>query len=104
MGIKYSHVIASFFGAMVSLNFTRRVGAFAAVISVFGGLACAVYTAPLVVHYFSIEKDSAIIGINFLVGVFGLNILSGFSLLAKNFSLNPLGAIAKIRSSIGGGG
>jgi len=94
-GTKVSVLMGAAIGAVFSLIITKGLRPLAAIISLFVGFVTSVYVTPMIVDYFAIGTPSLENGIAFLLGVVGMNLLRGLSVISENFSKNPLSVIMK---------
>ena len=68
-------LIPSFAGSLVSLQFVgRELSIYHKVSSVCGGVACAVYVAPMVIQWFGVDRKELHASLQFLIGLFALAI------------------------------
>jgi membrane associated rhomboid family serine protease len=86
LSIQKSIFFAGLIGAVVSIAFTRKLTAVGAFFSIFGGTACAVYIAPIVMDYFNFKDVPENAGA-FITGVIGMNFIGVlFNLVGR---MNP---------------
>lgn len=88
LGIKPSSLLAGLLGAVLALPYMPSRRWWEKVFAVFGGMVCSAYLAPLVADRIGLGMT----GHNatcFVVGVMGINIVSGLFGLSDRFRRNP---------------
>lgn len=90
-GIKLGIAAAGFAGGVVSLTYLKGLSKTQAVLSVFTGLAFAVYMTPAFFLYFfeNTPNTNYENAIAFMLGLTAMNIIPGFIKLSEIFKNNP---------------
>lgn len=80
-----------FFGALLSLRFlSPDATLFFRCLMVFGGFISAIMLVPLVVSVLGIKGVNVVAGVSFIVGLYGMSIISEGNELIKNGALRDL--------------
>jgi hypothetical protein len=97
-GVKIVTLVAGFFGATVALVGTPRLTFVQLLVSVFGGMAFAVYIEPVVTHYLGLPAQVQG-GVAFALGLGGLVLCAG---ILEVYRALPSVALAWIRNRFRG--
>ena len=98
-GVKIVTLIAGFFGATVALVGAPRLTLFQLLVSVFGGMAFAVYVEPAASHYLGLPAQVQG-GVAFMLGLGGLVLCAG---VLEVYRALPAVALAWVRGRFKGG-
>jgi predicted membrane channel-forming protein YqfA (hemolysin III family) len=68
VGVKYSIIIAGFFGSVIALTFAKELTLLRLIFAILTGCVTSIYTTDIAVHYLGIEPtlDN---GVAFLIGL-----------------------------------
>ena len=97
-GVKIVTLVAGFFGATVALVGTPRLTFFQLLVSVFGGMAFAVYVEPVASHYLGLPVQVQG-GVAFVLGLGGLVLCAG---ILEVYRALPAVALSWVRNRFGG--
>jgi tellurite resistance protein TehA-like permease len=97
-GVKIVTLVAGFFGATTALVGTPKLTLWQLVLSIFAGMAFAVYVEPVVTHYFGLPPQVQG-GVAFVLGLGGLVACAG---MLEVYRAAPSIALAWLRRKFGG--
>ena len=101
LGLKLQGAIASLVGALVALTLTKGLKPIPAFFSLLVGFVTSVFLTPLISSYFEFTATTEN-GIAFLIGLIGMNLVTGLFSMSKSFSTNPLNFIKSLRGGKNG--
>ena len=107
LGITIPHLIAGFAGGVLSLAFMTKLSLRSGMISVFGGMACAIYLTPVVMHWLGwADRTELTNATAFIVGFLGMNILAFILAVFRQAKSDPRAVLAQLvrRDPDNGGG
>lgn len=99
LGFKAVTLVAAFFGASVALVGTPRLTWPQLVVSVFGGMATAIYLEPLISYWLGLPIQVQG-GVAFVLGLAGLVVAAGILEVSRSL---PAIALDWLRRKFGGG-
>lgn len=88
-GVKLQNVIAALIGSTIALMLMRGVTFVRALISFIVGFMTSVLGTPILDEYMTFSEATEH-GISFILGVIGMNLVSGIFSMSSSFSKNPL--------------
>ena len=105
LGSKLFPPLAGLAGAIITLSYmtelTRRQWASALVIGVFGAYIITPIASAYLRHHFGavwLPSDGSVEGlIGMMIGMAGIHVVGGFTVIGRKFSSDPVGAIVKMK-------